>query len=62
MQSKCPCVDCKERSVTCHSNCEKYKSWRKELDQLNATLRAKKLGSYDEGYEKRNNQQLKRKA
>ena len=25
----CPCKGCKERTITCHSNCGKYDKWRK---------------------------------
>ena len=27
-----PCVNCKERSIGCHSTCEDYVSWRNLLD------------------------------
>ena len=29
-----PCVpECKERSVTCHGTCEKYKTWKAEYEE-----------------------------
>lgn len=29
-----PCTpSCKERSVTCHGTCAKYKTWRAEFDE-----------------------------
>lgn len=28
MPNKSPCMNCKERDETCHSKCEKYKSFR----------------------------------
>ena len=28
-----PCKDCEERRVGCHSDCEKYKKWRKAKDE-----------------------------
>lgn len=28
-----PCKDCEERLVGCHSDCEKYKTWRKVKDR-----------------------------
>lgn len=28
-----PCKDCEERRVGCHSDCEKYKTWRKVKDK-----------------------------
>ena len=27
-----PCKDCTDRCVNCHTNCEKYVSWRAECD------------------------------
>lgn len=36
MMSLAPCHDCMERTVTCHTTCEKYKSWlesRKPSDE-----------------------------
>ena len=35
MTIKC-CMNCKERSVGCHSVCEKYIAERKELDEYRA--------------------------
>lgn len=29
------CKDCKERYVGCHSHCEKYLEFRKQLDEYN---------------------------
>lgn len=28
-----PCRRCKERSKTCHGNCEKFKAWTKEKNK-----------------------------
>lgn len=36
MRGKCSCKDCKERYSGCHSACEKYKEYRKEIDRKNA--------------------------
>ena len=30
-----PCRWCKDRHINCHSECDKYKEWRKELDRIN---------------------------
>jgi hypothetical protein len=27
-------MGCTDRTITCHSNCEKYKNWRKEYLRL----------------------------
>lgn len=31
---RCPCAKCKARTATCHTECEKYKRYRKKLDEL----------------------------
>jgi hypothetical protein len=31
-----PCKDCSDRHQGCHCECEKYKVFRKERDELNA--------------------------
>ena len=31
---KNPCKDCPDRYPGCHSKCERYKSWKKEWDEL----------------------------
>lgn len=36
---KPPCYKCNDRTIYCHSECEKYKSWRTKLTQANETLR-----------------------
>lgn len=33
-----PCKDCTERYESCHSNCEQYKNWKKQLDEERATI------------------------
>ena len=33
------CKTCNERYVGCHSECESYKKFRKELDEMNETVR-----------------------
>jgi hypothetical protein len=31
---KCPCKDCADRLVGCHSTCEKYKEYKQLLSEL----------------------------
>ncbi len=31
---KNPCKDCPDRYPGCHAKCERYKSWKKEWDEL----------------------------
>ena len=42
---KAPCKDCKERSISCHSRCDKYISYRKEYDEINEKYREYKKAS-----------------
>ena len=35
MGIKCPCYKCQRRFSGCHSNCEDYKTFREELDEIN---------------------------
>ena len=37
-----PCKDCSDRHSLCHSTCEKYITWKKEHDELQAKIRAEK--------------------
>jgi hypothetical protein len=30
-----PCKGCAERFTACHDKCEKYKSWKSRLDEVN---------------------------
>lgn len=30
-----PCKDCTERHTACHDKCEKYKEWKKLVDDAN---------------------------
>lgn len=38
-----PCKDCINRHVNCHSDCEKYKSWRQEMDVVRDRILDEKL-------------------
>ena len=29
----CPCKECTDRQIKCHSTCQRYKHWRKEYDE-----------------------------
>lgn len=37
-----PCKGCADRVLACHGKCEKYKKWRKGLDELNRQSRLAK--------------------
>ena len=34
--TKCPCKDCQDRTVTCHSVCERYEEFKKKRELENA--------------------------
>lgn len=34
-----PCVECGKRSMSCHTSCTAYKSWKVNLDDKNAARR-----------------------
>ena len=42
MKNKLMCKDCKSRYVGCHAECEEYKAFRKEKDELNQYAYKKK--------------------
>ena len=43
------CVDCKDRKVGCHSNCEKYQEWKRSVEEQNQQRRAS-LKKKNDGY------------
>ena len=34
-----PCKDCAERNTACHDRCEKYKTWKANLEKINEEKR-----------------------
>lgn len=47
-----PCLNCPDRTATCHSNCDKYKLFKEEREAENAQ-RNKERRDYQEIYEYR---------
>ena len=43
---KVPCQDCEDRVIGCHSICEKYDSYRKEINQRNELIEKNKTKLY----------------
>lgn len=37
LSAKCPCRFCPRRSVNCHSACDDYLDWKKEVDSAKIT-------------------------
>ena len=35
---KCPCRDCFDRKLLCHSQCQRYQSWKKEYETAKAAI------------------------
>lgn len=54
MQFSCignsPCLNCKNRSVSCHAKCEKYKQYKIEMEILNKKERKARASIYDHIY------------
>ena len=46
MNDSCCCKGCQDRKYKCHSICEKYKNFRKELDEKNAKINEEKKKEY----------------
>ena len=44
-----PCKGCEERTEfgACHSTCEKYIEWKKQIDEYNRKLKADRDKSFD---------------
>ena len=36
---KTPCFNCKDRSLNCHSTCEKYTEYRRAIKEINVAIR-----------------------
>lgn len=36
MQSKAPCLGCKERCYLCHAHCDRYADWTKQRKEMTA--------------------------
>ena len=43
LQNKCKCKECTEQYIGCHVECESYKAYRKELDEINELVRKHKM-------------------
>ena len=42
-----PCMNCQERSITCHADCQKYKDWLVERHKDVEIINEKKQRSMD---------------
>ena len=42
MAKKGGCYGCEERSLGCHSDCEKYKEWKEKHDERQAEIRMRR--------------------
>ena len=58
---RCPCRGCTDRTVTCHSVCQRYKEWKKYNDERRAWLKAQ-LPMTSEGVKKREIENIRRRA
>lgn len=46
--NSCECVSCTERYVGCHSECDKYKKYRSDLDERTENTKKMKRSMYGE--------------
>lgn len=42
VSQKGPCIDCEDRKVGCHSDCERYKAWLEAYHKEKAWLKEKR--------------------
>ena len=59
--TKAPCKDCPDRVIGCHSNCERYKAFRRALEAEKAHTRPSDADIYLVGRIKRISKALGRK-
>lgn len=43
------CQDCEHRQLHCHSTCQAYKEFRKNMDKRNAQIRKERMRLYSFG-------------
>ena len=41
----CPCHECPDREVGCHSRCERYAAWRVKLEKIRKAEREYSMGN-----------------
>ena len=61
IRNESPCLDCGDRHIGCHDRCERYISFRTELDRINDE--AFKLSEHESrliAYERARSRRLKR--
>lgn len=47
LRNEAPCRACTERYTACHDTCDKYLSWRAELNEANDKILQAKKQQYD---------------
>lgn len=57
-----PCGGCDDRTIGCHSNCDKYKIYRDSLDKFNSVCReAKNVNNNIDRYSVDTNRRMNKK-
>lgn len=46
----CPCRNCKDRKLGCHTDCSKYKEWRIEREHFKDSIKYDYRASYGWSY------------
>jgi hypothetical protein len=42
-----PCKDCPERHIACHDTCERYKEWKRQIDEQKKAKKEYDLSRYN---------------
>ena len=50
INNMCPCKDCKQRTITCHSVCREYIDWKSSLNDFNEKVQREKWLLYQTLY------------
>ena len=48
----CPCKDCFDRKLLCHSQCRKYQDWKTEFEAMKAETQEPDMGWSDRSVRK----------
>ena len=61
MNKIAPCKDCENREIGCHGNCEKYKAWKAELQEMKKQIGKEKMKLYRlDGYTRKTRERLRK--
>lgn len=47
---ECPCKNCEERTINCHSSCKEYGDWVKEKERIKQEIKQQKSVGDNSGW------------